>query len=84
MGARRPEPAGIEGTMNIDKMIAQLRAEMATMQQALAILENLSRGSGGGKGKSGSRKRKPFSAETKRKMAESQRKRWAAYRKGKK
>jgi hypothetical protein len=66
--------------MNIDKMIAQLRAELATLQQALAVLENLSRGTGGG----GARKRKPFSAETKRKMAESQRKRWAAYRKAKK
>jgi hypothetical protein len=66
--------------MNIDKMIAQLRAELATIQQALAVLENLSRGPGSG----GPRKRKPFSAETKRKMAESQRKRWAAYRKVKK
>lgn len=65
--------------MNIDKTIAELRSEIATLQQALAVLENLSRGSAGG-----ARKRKPFSAETKRKMAESQRQRWAAYRKGKK
>ena len=66
--------------MNYDKLIAQLRAEMATIQQALEVLENLSRGTTG----PGTRKRKPFSAETKRKMAESQRKRWAAARKAKK
>jgi hypothetical protein len=66
--------------MNIQKMIEQLRAELATIQQALAVLENLSRGSSS----DGPRKRKPFSSETKRKMAESQRKRWAAYRKSKK
>jgi hypothetical protein len=66
--------------MNIQKMIEQLRAELATIQQALAVLENLSRGNSNG----GPKKRKPFSSETKRKMAESQRKRWAAYRKGKK
>jgi hypothetical protein len=64
--------------MNINKMIEQLRAELAAIQQALAILENLS----GGHGTPG--KRKPFSAETRRKMAESQKKRWAAYRKGQK
>ena len=64
--------------MNINKMIEQLRAELATIQQALAVLENLA-GRADGK-----RKRKPFSPETRRKMAESQRKRWASYRKGQK
>jgi hypothetical protein len=64
--------------MNIDKMIDQLRAELATIQQALTVLENLS-------GATASRgKRKPFSPATRRKMAASQRKRWAAYRKGQK
>ena len=61
--------------MNITKMIEQLRTEAAAIQQALTILEGLS-GEPGRRGK-----RKPFSAETRRKMAESQKKRWAAYRK---
>ena len=65
--------------MNVDKMIEQLRAELATIQQALAVLENLAGGKRGG-----ASKRKPFSPETRRKMAESQRKRWASYRKGRK
>ena len=64
--------------MNINKMIEQLRAEQAAIQRALAVLENLSRGHSGG------RKRKPFSEETRRKMAAAQRKRWAVYRKAKK
>lgn len=65
--------------MNIKKMIEQLRAELAAIQQALTVLENLSGGQGSRAGK-----RKPFSAETRRKMAASQRKRWAAYRKSEK
>jgi len=61
--------------MNISKMIEQLRSELATVQQALAVLENLA-------GTQGTRaKRKPFSAETRRKMAAAQKKRWSAYRK---
>lgn len=64
--------------MNINKMIEQLRSELAAIQQALAVLENLS----GGQETRG--KRKPFSTETRRKMAASQRKRWAAYRKNQK
>jgi hypothetical protein len=64
--------------MNVNKMIDQLRAELAAIQQALTVLENLSGGHGSG------RKRKPFSAETRRKMALSQRKRWAAFRKDQK
>ena len=64
--------------MNVNKMIDQLRAELVAIQQALTVLENLSGGQGSG------RKRKPFSAETRRKMALSQRKRWAAFRKDQK
>ena len=64
--------------MNINKMIEQLRGELATIQQALAVLKNLAAGQGT------RAKRKPFSAETRRKMAASQKKRWAAYRKAQK
>ena len=65
----------LKGHMDVQKMIEQLRSEAAAIQHALAVLENLHSGSGG------HRKRKPFSAETRRKMAASQKKRWAAYRK---
>jgi len=64
--------------MHIEKMLDQLRAELAAIRQAVTILENLSGDHRGG------RKRKPFSAETRRKMALSQRKRWAAYKKNQK
>jgi hypothetical protein len=60
-------------------MIDQLRAELAAIQQAVMVLENISDGDHDIR-----RKRKPFSAQTRRKMAASQRKRWAAYRRAKK
>jgi hypothetical protein len=64
--------------MNIQKMIEQLRAELTAIQRALMVLENLSGG------RVGRAKRKPFSVETRRRMAASQRKRWAAYRRNQK
>jgi hypothetical protein len=76
--------------MDVLKMIAELRAEKAAVEQTLILLEQLARRQGGkrrgrpplflSKGP-GIRKRKPFSEETKKRMAASQRKRWAAYRK---
>ena len=76
--------------MDILKMIAELRAEKAAVEQILVLLEQLAGRQVKRRGRpplyltqgaAGPRKRKPFSAETKRRMAASQRKRWAAYRK---
>ena len=66
--------------MNLDKMIAQLRAELAAVQQAITVLEQLTPGHEA----EGPRTRRPFSPETRKKMALAQRKRWAAHRKEKK
>jgi hypothetical protein len=77
--------------MDIQKMIAELRSEKASVEEALVMLEQLARAQGKRRGrppaylsKTGGAKRKPFSEETKKKMAASQRKRWAAYRKAQK
>lgn len=78
--------------MDIVKMIAELRAEKAAIEDALVVLERLAstRGKRRGrpplwmavrKGSEGDRAPRVFSAETRKKMAEAQRKRWAAYRK---
>ena len=78
--------------MNLTKMIAELREQKEALEQTMIMLERLARGQGKRRGRpplflsqaSGgapARKRRPFSAETRKKMAESQRKRWAAYRK---
>ena len=75
--------------MNLNKMIAELREQKQALDESILILERLARGQGRRRGRPPSflsepeitRKRRPFSAETRKKMAESQRKRWAAYRK---
>lgn len=79
--------------MDVSKMLAELRAEKAAVEEALIILERIARGQGGRRGRppsylsgptasdSAPRKRKPFSEATKKKMRESQRKRWAKFRK---
>jgi hypothetical protein len=76
--------------MDIFKMIAELRAEKAAVEEALVVLERLAGTQRNGRGRpalfltqrtGGLRKRKSFSEETKQRMAASQRKRWAAYRK---
>jgi hypothetical protein len=78
--------------MDLTKIIADLRSEMAAIDEALLVLERLVRTRGRRRGRpplilmssaglGAPRKRRPFSAATKRKMAISQRKRWAAYRK---
>jgi hypothetical protein len=78
--------------VDILKMIAELRSEKAAVEETLMLLERIARSRGKRRGRppslvihrTGLRKRKPFSAETKRRMAASQRKRWAAYRKAQK
>ena len=75
--------------MNLIKMIAELRAQKQALEETMMILERLARSQGKRRGRPPqflsdagiTRKRKPFSAETRKKMAASQRKRWAAYRK---
>jgi hypothetical protein len=82
--------------MNLTKMIAELREQKEALEQTMIMLERLARGQGKRRGRpplflsktlsqaspAGSgRKRRPFSAETRKKMAAAQRKRWAAIRK---
>lgn len=75
--------------MNLNKMIAELRAQKQALDESILILERLARSQGRRRGRPPrflsepevTRKRRPFSEETRKKMAESQRKRWAAYRK---
>jgi hypothetical protein len=83
--------------MEIVKMIAELRSERTAIEHALAVLERLARGQGKRRGRppawlslvrSGdsepvARKRRVLTAEARKRMAEAQKKRWAAYRKGK-
>ena len=82
--------------MNLTKMIAELREQKRALEETMIMLERLARSQGKRRGRpplflskslseaSGSgpaRKRRPFSAETRKKMAAAQRKRWAAIRK---
>jgi hypothetical protein len=78
--------------MNLTKMIAELKEQKQALEDTMIMLERLARSQGKRRGrpplflsqagKAGSgRKRRPFSAETRKKMAAAQRKRWAALRK---
>jgi len=78
--------------MDLAKMIAELRVQKQALEETMVILERLARTQGKRRGRpplflsqaSGARparKRKPFSAATRKKMAEAQRKRWAAVKK---
>jgi hypothetical protein len=81
--------------MDIIKIIAELRNERAAIDETLAVLERLAhtRGKRPGRppgwlsvvqedrGALVERKTRSFSADTKKRMAEAQKKRWAAYRK---
>ena len=80
--------------MNLTKMIAELREQKQALEETMIMLERLARSQGKRRGrpplvfehepagKAGpGRKRRPFSAETRKKMAAAQRKRWAAIRK---
>jgi hypothetical protein len=77
--------------MNLTKMIAELREQKQALEETMIMLERLARSQGKRRGRpplflsqagaTGARKRRPFSAETRKKMAAAQRKRWAAIRK---
>jgi hypothetical protein len=75
--------------MDLTKMIAELRERKRILEETMIMLERLARSEGKRRGRpplflsrAGTpRKRRPFSAETRKKMAASQRKRWAAIRK---
>jgi len=75
--------------MDLTKMIAELREQKRILEETMIMLERLARSEGKRRGRpplflsraGTSRKRRPFSAETRKKMAASQRKRWAAIRK---
>ena len=82
--------------MNLTKIIAELREQKEALEATMIMLERLARSQGkrrgrppvflsaASQGKTGAvRKRRPFSAATRKKMAASQRKRWAAIRKQK-
>ena len=79
--------------MNLAKVITDLKAERVAVEEAIVVLERLARGQGRRRGRpplllvehsdiAVKRKRRGFSAETKKKMAAAQKRRWAAYRKG--
>ena len=80
--------------MDITKMISELRVERESIEHAIIALERIARGSGKRRGRppkwmsestqaTGSSKpaKSVFSAETRRKMALAQKKRWAATKK---
>ena len=77
-------------------MIAELHAERAAIDEALVTLERLARGRGNRRGRPPAwmalvrsskpgptlaRRTRTLSTETRKRMAEAQKKRWAAYRK---
>ena len=74
--------------MDLTKMIADLRERKRILEETMIMLERLARSEGKRRGRpplflsqAGTpRKRRTFSAETRKKMAASQRKRWAAIR----
>jgi len=82
--------------MDLTQMLSELRSQKAHIEEAILVLQRLAAGGAKRRGRppkwmasaeepSGVasmpvRKRKPFSATTRKKMAEAQRKRWAAVR----
>jgi len=82
--------------MDILKIIAELHAERAAIDEALLTLQRLARTRGNRRGRppawmalvrgsspSPERRTRTLSAETRKRMAEAQKRRWAAYRKAK-
>jgi len=81
--------------MDVLKMIAELRAEKTAIDEALGVLERLAGTHGrrrgrppawlstpdSGKASAEPKKRRVLSEDVRKKMAEGQRKRWAAHRK---
>jgi hypothetical protein len=80
--------------MNVNQMIAELKAERDALTAAMSVLENIARSHGKRRGRppawmAGLRvkaetaaPKRVLSTATKRKMAIAQRKRWAAAKKG--
>jgi hypothetical protein len=78
--------------MDIHKMLAELRTEHAQIGEVIMMMERLARGGGKRRGRppkwltepaairmpGGKGKRRPFSKETRQKMAAAQKRRWAA------
>lgn len=80
--------------MDILKMIAELQSERAAIDEALVVLQRLARGRSGRRGRPPAwmalvrggathmeRTARTLSPETRKRMAEAQKKRWAAHRK---
>ncbi len=84
--------------MELTKVIAELRAERAAIDEALAALDRIARATTGkrrgrppawlaattnaiSEATAEPRKKRSLSPEVRKKMAEAQKKRWAAYRK---
>jgi hypothetical protein len=82
--------------MDILRMIADLRAERTAIEEALVVLERLAKTRGKRRGRpptwmsairgainddDSAPRTRVMSAETRKRMAEAQKKRWAAYRK---
>jgi hypothetical protein len=65
--------------MDLIAIISELRREIAKLDVVIAQLDHLARTSG----KQGRKRRKPFSTQTRQRMAAAQKRRWAAYRKAK-
>lgn len=65
--------------MDLNKIIAELRRERAALNEALLHLEYFAQAQAGEPSgdRPCARKRKPFSLETRRKMALAQKRRWA-------
>jgi hypothetical protein len=80
--------------MDFDALLAQLRTEREMLEEAILVLERLARGSGKRRGRppkwlsepvvplrlSPVKTKRIISAESRQRMAEAQRKRWAAKR----
>jgi hypothetical protein len=86
-------PARVEGSMNVDQMISELRAERDAIVSAMAVLERMAESRGGRRrgrppawlaGLTAKKEtmsdgpKRVVSAATKKKMALAQKKRWAA------
>jgi hypothetical protein len=63
--------------MEIERILNELRQELVRISQAISAVEAIGRGSAGGMG----RGRRRMSAETRRRIAEAAKKRWAARKK---
>jgi hypothetical protein len=89
-----PQPASTIHTMDFDALLAQLRTEREMLEEAILALERLAGGAGRRRGRPPKwlseqkaeaapeaplpRKRRVLSDESRKRMAEAQRKRWAA------